>query len=316
MPTNRKTQTTGHKPPTTMLSQWIFKWPVKFAFISFGLIFAAAMIVALAMLSENSTVVEVAMLLSFTAAFAFIIRWAIKRTNVNLLSRRDLLYVSTGATMIMLAISLPILLFVILAAKGTFISYQGMLLALSPVVYFAIVTLIFIAGLYIVGLVVFNLIAIYKYARANGVPQWKILLTLPLGTDFLGWPAFIADSNKKTADAITNRTRWFERFVGWIMVRPMHGAIVLVAVVFSSGFMDIEGAAVTIISLFALFALAKIYTLKKLTHHMAGMISTIAIVFNIASIALVISGTVRDPAPAQPMAFHAAFEQIEISEVE
>jgi hypothetical protein len=311
-PITKKPQKTA-APNTGLvsLSHWLFKWPAKFALISLGLLFATLALVVLAAFSESPGVVEAVMLVSLATSFVVAIRWAIRKAGDTLLSRRDVLYVTISFAIISAVITALALLVVLSVNMENLMMYQYMMITTSPMAYLALAALGVLFGLYIFGLVVFKFIAIYKYAKACGVPKLKILLSIPGGIAFLGWPAFVADSDKKVQPAISNKAGWLERLVNIIISKPMYGAIALAMIAVLEGFTETTATIATIAALLVLFVFIKIYGLKKLVAQMPKAISTAAILLNI--IGLLALGITMNRAPqTQPAEFAFAFEQIEI----
>ena len=296
------------------LSQWLFKWPAKFALISFGLLAASLALVVLSAFTKSPELVEIVMYASLAASFVLSVRWAIKKSGDALFSRRDLLSVTLSFAIITSLITALALLAVLLVSMNTIVAYQYMLMAVSPFLYLLCAALGVLFGLYVFGLIVFKFIAIYKYAKANGAPKWKILLSIPAGIAFLGWPAFIAESAKKTEPAISNRARWLDRLIDFVTSKPMYGAAALVIIAVLDGFTDMAATAGTLVAFITLFVFVKVYGLKKLTAQMPGLFSTAAVVLNIAGIiAMLALGYAKtEPHTITLEDLAGQFEQVEI----
>jgi len=294
------------------LSQYLLAWPAKFALISTGLLFASLALVILSAFSQSQTVVQIVMLTTLAASTVFTIRWAIMKAGDAILARRDMLYVMVSFTLISAAITTIALVCARFINMDTVLVYQYMLLARSPATYFTIVLIGLLLGLYVLGLIIFKFIAIYKYARANSVPKWKILLSIPGAISFLGWPAFIADSSKKTNPAISNQSRWLDNLIDFIISKPLYGIAALVLVAALDGFTDIVATISTLVALAIFFAFVKIHGLKKLTAQMPGLFATAAVLLNVISIAAMVFMLSRTPEMQDTETF-AIFEQVEIT---
>ena len=313
-PLTKKPIKTAGTGKSAALSQWLFKWPAKFALLSFGLMLATLALILLSAFSKSQTVIEITMLASIAASFIITIKWAIRKAGDALLSRRDLLYVNVSFTLISAAITALAIFGALSVSMDAVIAYQYMLLMTAPVLYLLLVSFGLLLGLYIMGLIVFKFIAIYKYAKANLVPKWKILLSIPTGITFLGWPAFIAESDKKTASAISNKSGWLDGLVDFIISKPIFGGMALVLAAILDGFTDPVAIAGTVAALVVFFAFVKIYGLKKLTSQMPGMLSTAAIILNIASITVMAMTLFFSTPATQPVTMIAEFEQAELTE--
>ncbi|MCL2369161.1 MAG: hypothetical protein FWC83_00620 [Alphaproteobacteria bacterium] len=312
-------RTTNHEPRTTTLSTWLFRRPVKYALFSLGLIICAMVLSTVAtFLTHDYMLSMLVFSVSSLAAAVFMIFYAIRTAGDVLLSRRDMLYINIGITLTMIGAIAAILIPVMFFSMANLVSWHYMMMAMYPSLYMTLLLLImvfiFFAVSFFKGLIVYQFIAIYKYARANNVPKWKVLLSLPAGTGFLSWPSYIAESNSKTADSVSNKAKWFEVFIQNILKNHVMGWVVLAAIVIPMNIMNMIDLATVIVMMASLGAVQYFFGLKKLTTQMPSIISTLAIIFNVIIIATAFSVYNAEMQRIQEM--NAQIEVIEIMEIQ
>jgi len=293
MPTKKINPQPSIPNTQSRLSDWLFKWPMRFSLSLIGLGLLAVLLGTMVASAFGGVVGYIFLLVSAFSIIGYLIWRGIRRAGPAPFSRKDMMYKMFGGTFVaVLAVSMIILLFIsimTIASSGVTESPGlGYLVILLSV-------LMMLTLYHLIGLLLFSYIATYKYARANNLPKWKYWLSFPFGLFFFDFVPFVAESNKKVADSVTNKTRWFENLVTWVIKTPKHGWIAIIVLMVVSMFLSIPTTVADfvyitpfILMVVGLYVFAKKYTYKKLTKEFPGILGSAGIFFNV----LVICGMI------------------------
>ncbi|HNY25025.1 MAG TPA: hypothetical protein PKJ33_00540 [Alphaproteobacteria bacterium] len=284
------------------LASWFFKEPVKFAFLSFGLIFGVSVIYLLARGIFGAgfgipplfflTLVLVSL---FFAAYK-LISWLPK----DKLDRHSFVAVDNGLSMIYFIVFVG---FTLLIANSTqSLIFYAMWLQHSSMVLFFITAILGILGyLYVFGLLIANLYATYNRAVTMGVPKWKVLLSLPFTFTIFWATGYLLPEEKKSTPVIEIKTKWYARFTNWVVAKPINSLIVFLFTAIFFGLMFESYSTGLTIFLTAIFGIWLLFQgVSKFRKSIGGAFSTFVAVLNIV-VVLGIIGYMTFQVSTQPI---------------
>lgn len=298
------------------LSKWLFFWPAGFAVLALALAIISSVVIGQAAKFGSESLTGAVAFLAFLASAAFLVKKSIRLAGPGAVDRRGFLSVNAGLSLVALCYYAFFLVIGMVLSMESVMMFQYRLFAYSAPLYYVSLIPLALAALYILGVAVFAIIAAYKYAAGMGAPKWKLMLSIPFGTLFLGYPAYLMESENKAA-AVSSKRKWFNAFVGWIMRAPLNGvAGLLLAAVAFSFFINLSLSLVLAASLVAFLVLFKACGRKKPASIFAGILSSVAIAVNIVYILVLLYSAFGKQQPQQPVLTvdGAVIERIEIVE--
>ncbi|MCL2017871.1 MAG: hypothetical protein FWG80_03830 [Alphaproteobacteria bacterium] len=277
------------------LSAWLFKWPLKFSLLVLVFAIISSLIIGLTATLQIKAVTTATTVIMLAASAYILLRQSIKYAGSDLLDRRGFLIIDIGIALVALCYYTLFYVLGLLISSDTIIFIVYTLMAKSALLYYAALMPFAIIALYIIGLSVFNVIAIYKYARNFGIPKLPLLLSVPFGISFLGYPAYFVDSPK--AATLPVKSKWFNNLIDWVMRAPLHGLAGLLfttlAFVF---FMNISVSLLLAASLVAFFIMMRIYGPKNLASKGTKYLIFGAIAVNVLYILILLYSAMGTPA--------------------
>lgn len=299
MPIKRKTSSPEHSP---YLSKWLFWAPLKFT----GL-FSALMIVFVFLTNvffrNQITILGTLVLGALGFAFsAFSIYKIISWTPDNQLGQKSF---------IMLNIAQSFISLVLLAVIGFIaIWMQTGMLELNFVM--ALGTLAIVLMIFLAGTSVLKIKSLFCRARLQGVPKWKLWMSVPFGLGIMWFSGFlISDGNKKSQDLPT-KIKPLEKLANWIVKSQRNTIIAFLIFIASAGILILSDVKTMIIFYAVSLVLGgTLLVYKKLRQNLGGMFATAAVVLNIAVVVAIIWAFADATKPSLNMG-----EQIQITEVE
>lgn len=234
--------------PKSKLQSWLFNAPAKFAGLSFSLLisitviygFFRTMVYGDALMSPVYVILIMSVVLIFTAYK--LIKWLPKEN----LDRRSFVAVNNGLTVIYFTSFLLSTLFLITRA-GAIVYYMMWLQYYSMFLFFVTMIAASLVYLYVLGLLIANIYAVYLRAMAMGIPKWKALLSFPFSFVLLWMPGYLLPEKTTDKAVISIKTKWFARFTDWVVAQPINAVLVfLFIMVFSAMFFNFYFAGLTL----------------------------------------------------------------------
>lgn len=307
--------------PTQKLSSWFLSSPVKFAFLSFGLMAGLTLIYAFIVglvTGGHTTPATMSpwLLITLTGgALVYSIYKYIKWLPSDNLDRRSFVAIDNGLTFIYF-LSLFLSTIFIISSTQKIMLYAMWLQYYSMLLFFFVVIAISIIYMYVLGLLIGNMYATYRRALGMGVPRHKALLTLPFSIAMFWFPGYLLEDNTKTKPVIAIKSKWYSQLTDWVVAKPLNAVLLfLLTFAFSFIFFDIQTLCLTLFfgTIFGVWLLCT--GAKKLKKNIGGAYSTLAGAINIAFIIVCIGFIAYFSTHTNTSVNQIQYESIQITEV-
>lgn len=272
------------------LSSWLLKEPLKFALLSFGLIFGISIVYVLirGLFAGGFGISPLVFLLLVAAALIFSACKLVKWLPIEKLDRRSFVAVDNGLTLIYFALFIG---FTTLIANSTqnLLFYSIWLQSYSMFLFVVTALLGVLVYLYILGLLFTNIYATYKRALTMGIPKWKVILSLPFTFTMFWVAGYLLPEEKKTDQAIEIKSKWYARFTDWVVAKPINALIVFLFPALFRGLFFDSGYTLLVVLFVAIFGVWILFTgVNKFRKSIGGVFSTVTAVLNIAIVVALI----------------------------
>lgn len=274
---------------TNKLSNWLLWAPLKFSFLSFGLIFLMTTIHTFVLdgLFSPNLAQNIFFILT-VGAFIYSIIFMIKRLPVTNMDRQSFVSLHIAQTLIT-SLCFYLTLYIIVFNSQT-IMFKLMTLEATSITTFIFAMILFsLFTLYAGGIYFANLYAKIRRIQHFNVPTWKIIFSIPFGFTSLWLPGFLLNTNEKKM-TITSGSKHYNKFINWTLANNINTISVFIFITLLSvlffGF--------TPVLLTFIFAL--IYGIwvmqighKNFAQGMPGKYATYSVIANIAIILITLA---------------------------
>lgn len=271
----------------SVLTSWFLTGPLKFALLSLVLLIGVSVSYALiyvAVTGGNTAPatwpIVTLMLLATLFCIYMLARWLPTRE----MDRRGFVAIDNGLTVMYYIFSVLSLVYLVRNADA--IIMHMMVLQYTSIVWFWIVMVLgALAYLYILGLMLANIIAIYRRAVTMDVPRWKVLLSLPFTFGIYWFPGYMLPDETPVKSETPIRAKWYAAITDWVLARPVNAVLVfLLTILICALFFDFYTLMTTVVlgAIFGIWLL--ISGVKTFRAKMGGAFATTMASLNIAMI--------------------------------
>jgi hypothetical protein len=268
------------------LSEWLFMAPFKFALLSFCTMVGFVLIFAIIAGAFNmaaaisSAPVAILMIIGMIISIWMLIKWL----PAGDLDRKSFIAVSNGQLLVYAAI-LALSIITVAIWGNKLVMYSAWLQYYSMTLFIILATAISLVYLYILGVIIANLYAIYWRARAMGVPKWKLILSIPFSFLLFWFPAYLIPDAKQSKTIVPIKSKWYEKLTSWIVAKNSNTIISLIAmIVIITLFFDIYSFSLMILFGIVFGVWALITGIDGLRKNIGNNFSTMAASVNIAMV--------------------------------
>lgn len=265
------------------MTDWLVRGPAKFAATLLGLSVLVGLIYAIVaqIIAPNADPVggAVSMMLIMVIPGAYCMYRMIKKLPGTTLDRESyvgLINAVTATLAIMLGVYIILIATILmpLMMGGRPTTTAAAIFVMFGLILMALVTL------YITGLTITNLYAIYLRARHLGVSRWKAIFSLPFS---LFWIAgYVIDDAKKNEPVIEFRSNWYERMTHAIVTRPGLTWLCVGLLLGASSFFFGASYLPVTLALVVIFAgWTAVAGVSRTRKNIGGRFATVAVVINI-----------------------------------
>jgi hypothetical protein len=147
----------------------------------------------------------------------------------------------------------------------------------------ALLLMVFLFGVWML-----QIKAIFCRARALGVAKWKLWLSVPFGIWLFWYPGFLINDAKKKPAAIPTKSNWLNNIGNWIVERPRNTAIAFLAMVaFHLIFMAGDFIGTLLFLGMSLIMMALIMLCKRVRENIGGIFANMLMILNIVLVVLI-----------------------------
>lgn len=226
----------------SILTSWFLTQPLKFALLSFVLLVVVSVAYALIAVAITggqtplpSWPVGILMLLSLFFCMYKLACWLPQKE----MDRRGFVAIDNGLTFIYYLFSILSLVFLI-RNSDAFIYNLMILQQYSVILFWIVMVASALVYLYAFGLMIENLIVIYRRAVTMGVPKWKVILSLPFTFGIYWFPGYMLAEEKSVKSETPIKSKWYAKITDWIIERPVNAVLIfLLTVLMTALFFDI-----------------------------------------------------------------------------
>lgn len=273
----------------SILTSWFLTQPFKFALLSFALLIVLSVayaLIAVAITGGQSPLATwpIAVLMSVT--FIYCVYKLIKWLPVQQMDHRGFVAIDNGLTLIYYVFSILSLIFLIKHAD-TIMVYLWAMQNSSITLFWIVMTISALLYLYVFGLMLANVIAIYRRAVTMGVPKWKIIMSLPFTFAIYWFPGYILPDEKKPNNDVTIKSKWYNALTDWVVARPVNAVLIfLLTIVVTALFFDLYTLTLTVILAIIFGLWVWISGVKTFQKKIGGAFATFIASMNIALVLL------------------------------
>lgn len=269
------------------LNNWFFKKPVRFALLTLGIIIGILLFFFIAnqlFIGTDSLMLRLPIFITVAAGIVFSVTQLIKWLPKDPLDRYSFISIDNGLTIIYYIF---ILLSTVLFVKNySSIFYLSMSLNNgSLVLFFLTMILGSFLYLYVMGLMITNIYAVYLRAVYIGIPKWKAILAMPFATTLIWLPGYLLSEDKKDKKVIEIKSKLFSGLTKLIMKKSINSILVfLLTILFCYLFLGIFSAVITLLFGLIFATWISFIGVKKFNKSIGDNYATFAAVLNIAFI--------------------------------
>lgn len=271
------------------LSTWLFWSPLKFAFISLGIILTAAFIFSIiaSKLYANAPIQQTPLLAILALGTLGAAAIQIRKLPPIKMDRQSFIALHNGQTLIL---SLAFMI----ASYLIFINYQQIMFSLlmmetqSSLYFLAILIIAALFYLYLIGLAITNIYAKFCRIREFNIPIWKIVLSIPFGFSGLWVTGYLLNTNTPKQPAIQTHSKWYTAWTQWTLSRPATTIATFIAITTLSGFFFGFNAVLLTFSLALIFGIWALQIgTTKFTKTIPTKYATTMVMINIALLVII-----------------------------
>ncbi len=279
----------------SIMSQWIFWTPLKFALTSFFMTTLAIVISLLLAHILTISGTQITIILLTISAFIYSLIHTFKKLPKLKLDQYN--YIALNNSIIIAAY-----IFFTVVAILNLVSIEVIL----QKTLFCQIVFLFLGGitiLYLLGLMALGIYTQYLRVRELGISKWKALCSLPFGFGMLSTAGYLLNDTKKSKKEQITESKWYSKLTDWITASDTNTVITFIFITLFNGIIIGFGTILWTLTYLLVFA---IWTLKvgrkQLMKNIGKGYSTLAIAINIVSIIAFISLTIL---AAQQIALYA-----------
>lgn len=297
MPTKQKI--VDNKVQTQNISKWLFWAPLKFSGLLIALMMPLLILMNFVLTHQYSeTTYIISIIITFVISM-FAVYKLMRWTDDDNLDQKSFIMLNICQNVICLTLLTTIGFLSLLMPK--IVNFN---MAVGLAIIIGLLTIFMVGN----GLLKFK--AFFCRARSQGVPKWKLWLSMPLGINLFWYPGFLVSDKKDTAQVIKPKFKFCGKLINWVVKKQSNTiAAFLVAVLFVCPIIATGINAIIIFYIVSIVILALLLIWKKLRNNIGGIFATGAFILNIAVIigALIALSYI----PTQPV---ISGEQISITE--
>ncbi len=294
------------------LSTWLFWSPLKFAFISLGIMLTAAFIFSIiaSHLYGNIALPQTPLLIILILGILGGAIIQIRKLPSEKMDRQSFIALHNGQTVIL---SLAFLI----ASYLIFINYQQIMFSMlimetqSSLSFLTILIAAALFYLYLTGLAIANIYAKIRRIREFNVPTWKIIASMPFGFSGLWAAGYLLNTPTPKHPTVQIKSKWYSAWTQWVISRPAATITTFIAITTLSGFFFGFNAILLTFSLALIFG---IWTLQIGTNQFIKTIptkyATTTVIINIALLILFLGFRALVPPTTQNVQINIADTEI------
>ncbi|MBQ8367685.1 MAG: hypothetical protein IJX43_01320 [Alphaproteobacteria bacterium] len=265
------------------LSTWLFWSPLKFAFMSLGIMLTAAFIFSIVASTfyTNTTLPQTPMLIILVLGICLGAIIQIRKLPTDKMDRQSFIALHNGQTIIL---SLAFMI----ASYLIFVNYQQIMFSMlimetnSSVSFLMILIIAALFYLYLTGLAIANIYAKFRRIREFDVPTWKIIFSMPFGFSGLWTAGYLLNTPTQKQTTIQINSKWYSAWTKWVISRPATTIATFIVITILSGFFFGFNAVLLTFSLALIFG---IWTLqigsRQFTKTVPTKYATTTVIINI-----------------------------------
>lgn len=270
------------------LSTWLFWSPLKFAFMSLGIMLTAAFIFSIVASTfyTNTTLPQTPMLIILVLGICLGAIIQIRKLPTDKMDRQSFIALHNGQTIIL---SLAFMI----ASYLIFVNYQQIMFSMlimetnSSLSFLMILIIAALFYLYLTGLAIANIYAKFRRIREFDVPTWKIIFSMPFGFSGLWTAGYLLNTPTPKQPTIQTKSKWYSAWTKWVISRPATTIATFIAITILSGFFFGFNAVLLTFSLALIFG---IWTLqigsRQFTKTIPTKYATTTVIINITLLAI------------------------------
>lgn len=269
--------------PNLNISTWLYKAPIKFALLSFILIFVSMFIgqIIINAVEPSGITTQITMTSIPVISIILGIILMLRKMPRGALSRDAFVAIQNIQTFVLSIAYFALTYFVLSNSQEIKISLVS-LMTKSPYLFLAITSVISIFLLYMTGLFIANIYAKFCRIQAFNIPIWKIILSIPFGFSALWVPGYIASTPNQKNIPFASPNAWYARLTNNIITSKRNIIISFILItLLSSTFFGFTAVLLT----FSLALIYGIWTLqvgeKQFIKNMNKRYATTAVIINL-----------------------------------
>lgn len=299
------------------LRSWFLSAPAKFSALLFVLTAGITILYSAigGLLYPNAEFLYLKpLMVLLIAAFVFSIYKLVKWLPKDNLDRRSFVAVDNGLTFIYF-IAIILSAFFLVRSVEHVMYYMMWLQYYSVVLFFVTLSLASLIYLYVLGLLISNIYAIYRRALGMGIPKWKALLSFPFTLALIWMPGYLLPEEKKTKPVITIKSNWYAKFTDWVVAKPVNAVMVLLfTLLFTALFLNVYSACLTLFFAVIFGVWIWISGAKNFRKKLSTSFATFAASLNIAMLIVLIGFAAFGPKTPSLEMQTIQYEEIQITE--
>lgn len=272
------------------MSSWIFWEPLKFAFISFAMMTAVALLYGMvsSLILNGAIAPRFPLVVLLTITFACAAILMVRRLPRENLDRRSFVAVHNAQTFLV-SLLFTVSTFLIVSNSQRIMLRMMWMEVNSNISFLIIMIAAGLFYLYLAGVFIANIYAKFRRCRELGISGGRVLCTLPFGFPLLWIPGYLLPDKASRNPALPLKAKWYARLTDAIMATPILTAFVFVALVLFSGFFFGFNSILLTFALAIIFAVwARVSGTEKFRKNIGGAYTSFAIAANIVVLVSVI----------------------------
>ena len=274
----------------TKLSTWLFWSPLKFAFISLGIILITAFIFSFiaSRFYINTAMPQTPLLAILTIGILTSGIIQIRNLPAIKMDRQSFIALHNGQTIIL---SLAFMI----ASYLIFINYQQIMFSMlimntqSSPSFLIILIIIALFYLYLTGLTFANIYAKIRRIRELNVPTWKIIFSMPFGFSGLWAAGYLLNTHPSKQSAVQIKSKWYSAWTQRTISHPATTIATFIFITILSGFFFGFNAVLLTFSLTLIFGIWVLQVgTNQFTKTIPHKFATTTVIINIALLTILL----------------------------
>ena len=287
-----KTKNPELKP--AKLSTWLFWGAAKFGLMSITLMLLITVTLGLLGRAMGDNIVPKSFLVTMMGLIAVYAIWRTFRgLGARTMDRTGFIAVDAGVTFIYYALSLA---FVVVGTwwGPSLFNAAASIGFLAGLIFFWLGGLV---GLFLIGLPIINVYALYRRCVALGIPKWKIILSIPCS--LLNIACYMVPDKKSQKPAIDIPQNRFGRLVHWVGARRRNTWIFLWGLATLGVLWGYQAGLISILLLGVYYIWERVTGTEELHKNIGGTFATVAVILNIVILIASISWGIHNATARQ-----------------